>query len=71
MTEARKVYGSLNSPATLKVLALLFELDVRFEFVAIDLDAGEHKKKPFLSMSVSSNNYLKIYDLSNFCLSRF
>ncbi|XP_058200158.1 glutathione S-transferase-like [Rhododendron vialii] len=51
MTEARKVYGSLNSPATLKLLALLFELDVPFEFVAVDLDAGEHKKKPFLSMS--------------------
>jgi glutathione S-transferase len=49
----RKVYGSLNSPATLKVLACLFEHDLDFEFVPVNLNAGEHKKKPFLSMNVS------------------
>jgi glutathione S-transferase len=43
----RKVYGSLDSPATLKVLACLFEHDLDFEFVPVDMDAGEHKKKPF------------------------
>ncbi|XVF21930.1 hypothetical protein REPUB_Repub12eG0131400 [Reevesia pubescens] len=47
----RKVYGSLNSPATLKVVACLFEHDLDFEFVPIDLQAGEHNKKPFLSMN--------------------
>ncbi|XVF72583.1 hypothetical protein PTKIN_Ptkin12aG0132600 [Pterospermum kingtungense] len=47
----RKLYGSLNSPPTLKVMACLFEHDLDFEFVPIDLQAGEHKKKPFLSMN--------------------
>ncbi|GAV88951.1 GST_C domain-containing protein/GST_N domain-containing protein [Cephalotus follicularis] len=47
----RRVYGSLNSPATLRVLACLFEHDLDFEFVPIDLNAGEHKKKQFLSMN--------------------
>ncbi|GMH02643.1 hypothetical protein Nepgr_004482 [Nepenthes gracilis] len=49
--EGRKVYGTLSSPATLKVMACLCEHDLDFEFVPVDLDAGEHKKKPFLSMS--------------------
>ncbi|KAL5561510.1 hypothetical protein UlMin_031257 [Ulmus minor] len=47
----REVYGSLDSPDTLKVLACLFEHHLDFVFVPIDLDAGEHLKKPFLSMS--------------------
>lgn len=54
----KKVYGSLNSAATLKVLACLFEHDLDFDFVPIDLEAGEHKKKPFLSMNVSSLAYI-------------
>ena len=49
----RKVYGSLNSQATLKVLACLFENDLDFEFVSVNLDAGEKKKKARLSMNVS------------------
>ncbi|KAL7172173.1 hypothetical protein ACSBR2_031797 [Camellia fascicularis] len=47
----RRVYGSLKSPATLKVLANLFEHDLDFEFVPVDLDNGEHKNKHFLSMN--------------------
>ncbi|KAL6968475.1 glutathione transferase [Sarracenia purpurea var. burkii] len=47
----RRVYGSLDSPATMAVLAFLFEHDLDFEFVPIDLDAGENKKQPFLSLS--------------------
>lgn len=47
----RKVYGSLNSGATLKVLACLFEHDLDFEFVPINLESGEHKKKAFLSLN--------------------
>ncbi|XP_059440261.1 glutathione S-transferase-like [Corylus avellana] len=47
----RKVYGTLNSPATLKVLACLFEHDLDVELVPVNLDAGEHKKKPFVSMN--------------------
>ncbi|KAJ7972928.1 Glutathione S-transferase [Quillaja saponaria] len=51
MATVRKLYGSLNSPATLKVMACLFEHDLEFEFVPINLDAGEHKKKPFLYLN--------------------
>ncbi|KAK9282133.1 hypothetical protein L1049_005045 [Liquidambar formosana] len=47
----RKVYGSLNSPATLKVLACLFEHDLDFEFISVNLKDGEHKRKPFLTMN--------------------
>lgn len=47
----RRLYGSLDSPATLKVLACLFEHHIDFEFVPVDLSRGEHKKKPFLSMN--------------------
>ncbi|PON96605.1 S-crystallin [Trema orientale] len=46
----RKLYGSLDSPDTLKVLACLLEHDLDFEFVPINLGAGEHNQKPFLSM---------------------
>ncbi|XP_034691665.1 glutathione S-transferase PARB-like [Vitis riparia] len=47
----RKVYGSLDSPATLKVLACLFEHHLDFEFVPVDISAGDNRKKPFLNMS--------------------
>ncbi|RVW54523.1 Glutathione S-transferase PARB [Vitis vinifera] len=47
----RKVYGSLDSPATLKVLACLFEHHLDFEFVPVDISAGDNRRKPFLNMS--------------------
>ncbi|KAK0581386.1 hypothetical protein LWI29_013150 [Acer saccharum] len=47
----RKVYGSLSSPATLKVLACLFEHDIDFEFVHVDLESGQDKQQPFLAMN--------------------
>ncbi|KAM7275199.1 hypothetical protein ACFE04_017065 [Oxalis oulophora] len=51
MKKNRRLYGSLSSPNTLKVLALLYEHDLDFEFVPINVDAGEHKKQPFLSLN--------------------
>uniref|UniRef100_A0A7N2REP3 Glutathione S-transferase n=1 Tax=Quercus lobata TaxID=97700 RepID=A0A7N2REP3_QUELO len=62
----RKVYGSLNSQATLKVLACLFENDLDFEFVSVNLDAGEKKKKACLSMNFLVNT-LNEFSVSNFC----
>ncbi|GAB4841156.1 hypothetical protein Ancab_021901 [Ancistrocladus abbreviatus] len=47
----RKVYGSLDCPNTLKVMACLFEHGLDFEFVPVDVEAGEHKQKAFLSLS--------------------
>ncbi|KAL6214847.1 hypothetical protein ACLB2K_014279 [Fragaria x ananassa] len=49
--EDRKLYGDLNTPETLKVLACLFEHDLDFEFVPINLEANQHREKHFLSMS--------------------
>ena len=54
--EGRKVYGDLNTPDTLKVLACLFEHDLDFEFVPINLEANQHRQEQFLSMSVSLHN---------------
>lgn len=54
----RKVYGSLDSPATLKVLACLFEHHLDFEFVPVDISASDNRKKPFLNMSVKLHGFL-------------
>ncbi|KAL9251340.1 Glutathione S-transferase PARB-like protein [Drosera capensis] len=62
----RKVYGSLDSPGTLKVMACLLEHDLDFEFVPVDVAAGEHKKKSFLSMSPFGS--LPVYDKEGFKL---
>ncbi|XP_042502407.1 glutathione S-transferase-like [Macadamia integrifolia] len=48
---APKLHGSLFSTATLRAIAALQEKGIEFEFVAIDLRAGEHKKEPFLSFN--------------------
>ncbi|CAL5415605.1 hypothetical protein CsSME_00033205 [Camellia sinensis var. sinensis] len=51
MAVLKKVYGTLTSPPTLRVLASLYEHDLDFEFVPIDIEAGEHKQEPFLSLN--------------------
>lgn len=48
-----KVHGSLFATAPMRVLACLFEKDLDFEFVHVDLCAEDHKKEPFLSLNVS------------------
>ncbi|OMO59821.1 hypothetical protein CCACVL1_24597 [Corchorus capsularis] len=45
---AVKVYGSVKSACTQRVLACLLEKDVEFEIVHVELDAGHHKKPEFL-----------------------
>uniref|UniRef100_A0A7N0V398 glutathione transferase n=1 Tax=Kalanchoe fedtschenkoi TaxID=63787 RepID=A0A7N0V398_KALFE len=47
----RKLYGSLDSPDTMRALASLNEHKLDFDFIPIDLKSGEHKREPFLSMS--------------------
>lgn len=49
---AIKVHGSSSSTATTRVLATLYEKEVEFEFVLVDMRAGEHKKESFLSLNV-------------------
>ncbi|KAL8236234.1 hypothetical protein R6Q59_017315 [Mikania micrantha] len=48
---AIKVYGSMLSTATLRVLLCLAEKDIDFELINVDLASGEHKKPHILSRS--------------------
>uniref|UniRef100_A0A2N9GTN4 glutathione transferase n=1 Tax=Fagus sylvatica TaxID=28930 RepID=A0A2N9GTN4_FAGSY len=48
---AIKAHGSLISTATTRVLTTLYEKDLEFEFVAVDMRASEHKKEHFLSLN--------------------
>ena len=51
----REPYGTLGSPDTIRALASIFEHELDFEFIPIDLDTGEHKTESFLSLSVISS----------------
>uniref|UniRef100_A0A1D1YAG5 glutathione transferase n=1 Tax=Anthurium amnicola TaxID=1678845 RepID=A0A1D1YAG5_9ARAE len=46
-----KVHGSPVSTATMRVLSVLHEKGLEFEFVLVDMPAGAHKKEPFLSLN--------------------
>ncbi|CAH1431718.1 unnamed protein product [Lactuca virosa] len=46
-----KVYGSMISTATLRVLVCLAEKDIDFELIHVDLASGEHKKPHLLSIN--------------------
>ncbi|EEF30505.1 glutathione S-transferase PARB [Ricinus communis] len=48
---AVKVHGSPLSTATQRVLACLYEKETEFEFVNINMAAGEHKQEPFISLN--------------------
>lgn len=46
-----KVHGSVFSTATQRVFASLYEKDLAYELVPVDMKAGEHKKEAFLSLN--------------------
>ncbi|KAL3644785.1 hypothetical protein CASFOL_009965 [Castilleja foliolosa] len=48
---AIKVHGGLLSTATTRVLACLNEKELDYEFVRVDMLAGEHKKEPFITLN--------------------
>lgn len=50
---AIKVHGGLFSTATMRVLACLEEKELDYDFVPVNLRAGEPKREPFLSLNVS------------------
>ncbi|GKU86810.1 hypothetical protein SLEP1_g1285 [Rubroshorea leprosula] len=50
---AIKVHGSVMSTATQRVLVCLYEKELEFEFVPVDMKSGAHKQEPFLSLNVS------------------
>lgn len=51
-----KVHGTAFSTAAARVLATLYEKDLEFELVPIDMRAGEHKTEAFLALNVSFMN---------------
>ncbi|KAE8703543.1 Glutathione S-transferase F6 [Hibiscus syriacus] len=48
---AIKVHGSPMSTATRRVLACLYEKELDFQFVPINMAAGEHKSENFLALN--------------------
>ena len=60
-----KVHGSPFSPATMRVTAALYEKQLDFEFVQIDMGNGEHKKVPFISLNVSKTSAQNIILLTS------
>ncbi|KAL3725416.1 glutathione S-transferase [Eucalyptus grandis] len=46
-----KVYGNLMSTAAMRVFAALYEKDLEFELVTVDMKAGEHKQENFLALN--------------------
>ena len=54
----RKVYGGLACAATMHVLVTMFEYGLDFEFISVDLKAGDHTKDSFLSLRVTSHHFV-------------
>ncbi|CAH9079172.1 unnamed protein product [Cuscuta europaea] len=48
---APKVHGTLQSPATLRVIACLKEKELDYELILVNMKGGEHKKEPFLRLN--------------------
>ncbi|PIA24904.1 hypothetical protein AQUCO_14800002v1 [Aquilegia coerulea] len=48
---ALKVYGNMLSPAVMRVMACFNEKELKFQFVPVEMRAGEHKKEPFISLN--------------------
>ncbi|KAI9181290.1 hypothetical protein LWI28_018155 [Acer negundo] len=46
-----KIHGSVISTAAQRVFACLYEKDINFELVPVDMSAGEHKSESFLAMN--------------------
>ncbi|KAL9397366.1 hypothetical protein Peur_011619 [Populus x canadensis] len=46
-----KLHGSVLSTNTQRVLATLYEKEVEFELVNVNLGAGEHKQEPHISLN--------------------
>lgn len=49
-----KVHGAAMSTAAQRVFTCLYEKELNFEFVPVDMASGEHKKEAYLSLNVSN-----------------
>jgi hypothetical protein len=72
-----KLHGTPISTNTQRVLATLYEKEVEFELVNVNLGAGEHKQEPHISLNVSALLILKdksiyLFPITNdHCIYRF
>ncbi|KAJ0589896.1 putative glutathione transferase [Helianthus annuus] len=63
-----KVYGSMVSTATLRVLLCLAEKDLEFELINVDLASGEHKRphilarNPFGQIPAFEDDDIKLFE---------
>ncbi|KAF5200829.1 hypothetical protein FRX31_009583 [Thalictrum thalictroides] len=48
----QKVYGCPHSIGTMRVLASIYEHEVDFDFISIDINSGEHRKESFIAINV-------------------
>jgi len=48
-----KVHGVPMSTATMRVLATLYEKDLQFELIPVDMRAGAHKQEAHLALNVT------------------
>jgi glutathione S-transferase len=46
-----KVYGNVVSPGVQRVLAILYEKELKYELVEVNMSAGDHKKEPYISLN--------------------
>ncbi|KAL2323632.1 hypothetical protein Fmac_028011 [Flemingia macrophylla] len=46
-----KLHGNPLSTATMRATASLYEKELEFQFVHIDMKSGQHKKEPFISLN--------------------
>lgn len=46
-----KVHASVISTAAQRVFATLYEKELEYELVPVDMGAGDHKKEPFISLN--------------------
>nr|P46423.1 RecName: Full=Glutathione S-transferase; AltName: Full=25 kDa auxin-binding protein; AltName: Full=GST class-phi [Hyoscyamus muticus]CAA55039.1 glutathione transferase [Hyoscyamus muticus] len=46
-----KLHGPAMSPAVMRVIATLKEKDLDFELVPVNMQAGDHKKEPFITLN--------------------
>nr|GLL42598.1 glutathione S-transferase-like [Ipomoea trifida] len=62
---ALKVHGTILSPGVLRVVACLKEKELDYEFVNVNLQAGEHKQPHFFALNVRLNlmiSYIIIFE---------
>ncbi|KAM3376623.1 glutathione S-transferase [Capsicum galapagoense] len=48
---AIKVHGPIMSPAVMRVVAALKEKNLEFELVPVNMQNGDHKKEPFITLN--------------------